>query len=155
MNQRRAGRFFLILGMCLVSVFCLSHQRNSEVGDGQSITILVLNGKTGKPVENEKVNVWLGEAKDAVFLETDSNGKIQLRIGSNQEKTLRFLPNWYVDCRYGKNGPQLMNLKFFLDDIVSQGVVAENFCGHVSSKASPGTLVIYVRKPSFMEAFRR
>jgi hypothetical protein len=97
----------------------------------------------------------LGEAKDAVFLETDSNGKIQLRIGSSQEKTLRFLPNWYVDCRYRKNGPQLLNLKFSVDDIVSQGAVAENFCGKATSNRLPGTLVVYLRKPTFIEAFRR
>lgn len=141
--------------MCLVSVFCLSHQRNSEVGDDQSITILVLNGRTGKPVKNEKVNVWLGEAKDAVFLETDSSGQIQMRTGNTQEKTLRFLANWYVDCRYKKNQPHPMNLGYSVSEIISKGTVAENFCGHVSSKAFPGTLVIYVRKPSFMEAFRR
>jgi 5-hydroxyisourate hydrolase-like protein (transthyretin family) len=46
----------------------MSHQRNSEVGDDQSITILVLNGKTGKPVEDEKVNICLERLKMRCFL---------------------------------------------------------------------------------------
>jgi hypothetical protein len=65
-----------------------------------------------------------------------------------------FLPNYYSDCRYKKDTPSGMNVDYSLDKIISEGIVAENFCGKQHTQPVPGVFVIYVRNRTFWEGMR-
>ncbi len=135
-------RYFLILVLLLLTTLGASQQPTPS--NGYTITIRVLNGKTGKPVKDEKPNVSLGDPADPTNPATDSNGEIHLHISSQHPKTLGFLPNYYVDCRYKRE-------EFSIDEIIAKGIVTGNLCGKAHIEPTPGVLVVYVRKMSFRE----
>ena len=141
-------RYFLILTLLLITALGASQQPTAP-DNGYTITIRVLNGKTGKPVKDEKPNVSLGDAGDPTNPATDSNGEIHLHITS-RHRSLGFLPNYYVDCRYKKDQPS-PNGTFSIDEIVSKGIVTGNLCGKAHIEPVPSVLVVYVRKMSFRE----
>jgi hypothetical protein len=142
------------LNLIACFLLCAAQQHPPSVAEGDTLIIRLLNGKTGKPVKNSVINVWLEDAQIAALNPTtDSNGEIHLRIADAQSRTLRFLPGDSVDCRY-KKGQLFEPVKFPIQEILSHGVVAPNLCGNATAKPTPGVLVIFVRNLTFMEKWR-
>jgi hypothetical protein len=145
----------ILIPTVLACVTCsFTQQPKSTEIKSLSITIRILNGKTGKPVTDELPNIWFDDAKDATNIPTNAKGEISLPIGTPEPQNIRFLPNHYVDCRYAKDRVGGMRLKMPLAEIVSKGVVAGNLCGKQHIDPTPGVLVMYVRKRTLMEGMR-
>jgi hypothetical protein len=130
--------------------------RPNAAGDGlPEITIRFVNGKTGKPV-NDRPNVWLNKQRDPIAdLKADENGEVKVTVDQAKDLTVRILPNQFADCRYKKKiSAAVSDTAYLISDVLSKGIVTQNYCGHIQSEPKPGVLIAYVRPFTFMELWR-
>ena len=117
------------------------------------VVIRVLDGKSGKPVKNLDINVYLDHSKSPMFPfpRTDSKGETVVDLAGIEPPQLALFPADLVDCRFDRlwptAGPETpFGVFYSLAEIGSKGVVAENSCSSKRAIPTPGVLVIYVRK---------
>jgi hypothetical protein len=158
MTGRSIGRntaLVLSLFPCALLLSTTSVHAQSKINERHTIKVVVriVNGKTGWPIWAERPNVWLGGANSPIDPppRTNLRGEIKLEVPATGPHELRFLPNWYVDCR--SSGDQMAGnkLKYSVDEIIANGIVAENVCGKPRTKPTPGVLTLYVRPRTWVE----
>jgi hypothetical protein len=153
-NDRNKALVLCLLA-CVFSLSTTSVHAQSKNNEPHTtrVVLRILNGKTGWPIWAELPNVWLGGANSPVDPppRTSLRGEIKLEVPATVPRELRFLPNWYVDCR--SSGDQMAGnkLKYSVDEILAEGIVAENVCGKPRAKPTPGVLTLYVRPRTWME----
>jgi hypothetical protein len=113
----------------------------------QTLRIQILNGKTGKPISNNRV-VLMGESDSKGISElgtffTDADGVLTASQTDPQTRSVIVYPEWHQPCSKNRN--------FSVADIASKGVVSENSCKKLERTASPGTLILFVRDETFFE----
>lgn len=144
----------------------------------QDLRIHVVNGKNGRPVPEECLNVSIGgwhggnlivpTGHDGVLVLHIKDGKIAAdsvapgtcngmaltgpRSIPKGAESLAFLPNWQILCE--DRGDRLVP-SYSIQMILNSGVTTTNTCGKVRMKANPGELVLFVKPPTFWEAMRR
>ena len=140
--------FRIVLLFLLVTILCTAQSP-------PTIVIRFLNGKSGKPVRDKQVTVGLGKS-GAVFRDADSKGEIVLDVPNVEPRELRVRPDDYFDCRFKRDqmGPGGLDLKYSLDEIISKGVVGDNFCGKAHVLPTPGVLTLYLRSRTLIEGFK-
>ncbi len=114
------------------------------------IRIHVLDGRNGKAITNEQVQVWVDEAKGALSLATGADGTATLRAlpGSS----IRIATDLYYDCRpFKKNAPRPT---YSVNEILKSGLTAQNGCGKFKAEAKPGELLFFVRPVHWWEGMR-
>ena len=143
----------LLAALNLLSCTRAGAQPQSNEPRPTRIVLKILNGKTGWPIWAELPNVWIGAATSPLdpSLKTNWRGEIKLNVPTIGPRELRFLPNWYADCR--SFGDQIVGskLKYSVDEILENGIVAENVCGKKRAKPTPGVLILYVRPRTWLE----
>jgi hypothetical protein len=119
----------------------------------QTLRVQVLNGKTGKPVENEHVNLFRGEGSfadlsgntDVAGFVTDARGIISTSKIDSTSRTVWVSVDWHRYCSGAKP-------VFTLSQIFSAGIVSANACKpRIRAVAEPGTLIFFVRDETFFE----
>ena len=145
-----------ILALLSTSVLCLGQAAHAPAQKPRTITMKIVNGKSGKPVKGELVNLFLGSGKDArrSYPRADSNGEITITIGDNEKGPLRYMPGDSRDCRYEKLSIQGGHLEMAIDEILSKGIVTENFCGKAHADPAPGIVVVFVRAYTLAERWQ-
>jgi hypothetical protein len=140
----------LQIAMSLILLSSICPAQNAS-----SIVIQFLNGKNGKPISDKQVTIELGKG-GAFFRDADSKGKIVLDIGNGETRELRVRPDYYFDCRFKHDQMGLGGLEseYSLDEIISKGVVGNNFCGKPHVLATPGVLTLYLRPRTLIEGFK-
>ncbi len=125
----------------------------STVGDTKvpTIKVLIMNGKTGKPITDEAPNILFEGFKYQDNPQTNKSGEIVLTVRSPQ---LRVLPNLYADCRLKGNSTAPYNVKYSVEEIIKTGIVSENVCGKHRVNPIPGVLVLYARPRTVVERMR-
>ena len=116
----------------------------------QKIVVRVLDGVTGWPMWFEFANIWIG-SESGVNPRLNINGEVKFDVRQAQPREIRFLPNWYADCRYKEDVTTGSAAKYSIDEILEKGIVADNVCGHRHAKPEPGVIVFYVRHRTLME----
>jgi hypothetical protein len=158
MTARSNGRNKALVLCLLACVFLLSTisvhpQSKNNDPHTTKVVLRILNGKTGWPIWAELPNVWLGGADSPIDPppRTNLRGEIKLELPATDPRELRFLPNWYADCR--SSGDQIVGskLKYSVDEILASGIVSENVCGKKRAKPTPGVLTLYVRPRTWLE----
>ena len=115
------------------------------------VRIRVVDGRNGKVVKNERVQVWVGESRGAMSLSPRPDGSAE--FDAPRGTSIRIATNLYVDCRPFKKGtPRPL---YSVDEILEQGVVTANTCGGSSPAKKPGEVVFQVRPLRFLEGLRR
>ena len=120
--------------------------------NAQTLKVQILNGKSGKPVANEHVNVFRnGDFADPTGsrnipgFNTDANGVFTISRIAPETHSFTVAVDWHRPC--GKN-----YAKFSLNEIFSKGIVSENVCKpKLERTATPGTLILFVRDETFFE----
>ena len=171
--SRTFARVLLILGV-------LTFLRQTV--HAEDIRIRVLNGRNGKPVTNECLNVWMPSSMGAhIVAGTNKEGVVVLHLAANEFATdiacadwpirssrpsgadaITLLSDSHVACQeYGKiapGEPQIDPLtrvpSYPIRKILESGISAANTCGKFRAEAKPGELVFYVRPLSFLERWR-
>lgn len=121
-----------------------------QAAQAQSIQVRVLDGKSGRRIPNEKVSVLIKGEKAAREYKTDDEGDFTLPIDSSAD--IFVATEWRVTCRTVKPGviPYVS-----VATIMQEGVTLQNTCGRAKSETIKGKLVIFTRKASFFENFKR
>jgi len=118
----------------------------------QTLRVQILNGKNGKPVVNEHVNVFrtgdfgdLAGNRDHREFNTDANGIFTVSQIAPETDSFTVAVDWHRPC--AKN-----YAKFSLHEIFLKGIVSENSCkAKVGRIVEPGTLILFVRDETFFE----
>lgn len=150
----------------------------------QEFSIKVLNGRNGKPITKECLNVWVGTlAGPHLVAATNREGVVVLRVSDNQLVAAGACQGWpihapwpvgtdgilitgdyYVACQeYADSVPNAEKPKFktrvpplySINKILASGVSTSNTCGKFRAEPKPGELIFYVKPRSFMEKMRQ
>lgn len=130
-------RFFAVALLCCYYPLALGAQEATTA----SITIRVLNGKTGKPVWRESPNIWI-DKEPSINPYTNLHGKAKIKV-SHRDAQLRITPNFGHECRWKDGLNTNPMLSYSIAEILHTGVVSQNLCGAVAVAPTPGVLVFY------------
>lgn len=133
-------------GLLVISMFFLFLQ----TAPAETFQIRVLNAKNGQRVARQQVSVLVKGKKAAAEYKTDAEGNITVDIPADAEVFVA--TEWWVTCRKARRGldPYVRVAK-----IVQEGVTVENTCGRAKSEKIRGKLIIFARKASPFELFRK
>ena len=149
----------------------------------QEIHVKVLNGRSGKPISKECLNVWTGTSRGAHMVAvTNKEGVAVLHLNESEIQAENGCPGWptqasrragadgitvsgdpYVSCQeYGKitpgeppTDPVTAMPSYPIKKILETGVSSSNTCGKFRAEPEPGELIFYVRPRSFLEKWRQ
>ena len=112
-------------------------------GQDVTITVRLVNGKNGKPITDENLNVWVNDATGAQLFRPDRDGVIKLRVASND--VLSFASNIQVTCHpYSRDERSVR--KYPVSEILAHGISDENLCSKkIRVEARVGEFVFYER----------
>jgi hypothetical protein len=118
----------------------------------ESIRIHVVDGRNGKTITKEHVQVWInGKSGNALSLVPGSDGIAGLDAPAGSR--IEVEANYYIDCRpFHRDAPRPT---YSVDEIKNEGVAAQNACGKLDSEAKPGELLFFVRPIHFWEGMKR
>jgi hypothetical protein len=116
----------------------------------QKITIKLLNGKTGRPLW------WRGLASlrvgnmvnhrdvNPIDKRTNLFGEAEVDVTDASPPQIEIGVNFISrDCRYEPQS-QSHSLIYSIDEILTKGIVSDNYCGGSRRAPKPGLLMIYV-----------
>lgn len=116
----------------------------------QSIQVRVLDAKSGARVPNEKVSVLLKGEKNARDYTTDSEGDFSLQL--DPSAAIYVATEWRITCRTITPGV----VPFVpVETILQEGFTIKNTCGKAKSETIKGKLVIFAKKSSLFQNFKR
>jgi hypothetical protein len=115
----------------------------------QTVRVQILEGKSGKPVANQRVVLMSesesGGASQIGDFHTQADGMFTVSLTDQKARSLKVYVEWHHPCA---KGPAM----FSLQKITSVGIVSENSCkAKVGATATPGTLILFVRDETFFE----
>jgi hypothetical protein len=144
---------------------------------GQEIHIRVLDGRNGRPITNECVNVWIGEKSvESFVIPTNKDGIVFLQLTNDDRQvrsqkgpacgglgviqpvvryseTIRITADYYMPCQ--AHPPDTPWLSFSIAEILRSGVTASNACGKIEGSPERGELVFFVRPLTWWEKMWR
>lgn len=116
----------------------------------QTIQVRVLDAKSGDRVPNEKVSVLVKGEKNARDFTTDSEGNFSLEL--DPFAAIYVATEWRITCRTITPGV----VPFVpVKTILQEGFTVENTCSKAKSETIKGRLVIFAKKSSLFENFKR
>jgi len=174
LSQPFPALFLILSFVCLFRV----------AAHAQDISIKVLNGRNGKPITNECLNVWVGAlAGPHLVAATNRDGVVVLRVSDDKlvagagcrgwpvqaawptgSERILVTGDYYVACQeYAKVVPNAAKPKFTgkipplypIKEILESGISASNTCGKFRAKPKPGELIFFVKPRSFWGKMRQ
>jgi hypothetical protein len=147
---------FLILPVWIAAA-CMALSAQTE----RTITILLLDSQTGQPIVpvagNSGINVTVNEsgANPQLKAHPVKDGLWELKVTQDVEKVQFDNPagpgGWvYVYCDSSKLHPQTWP-SYSAAEIFNSGVEAPNRCNKRFAQAKPGEIILFVRRPNWME----
>lgn len=121
-----------------------SHQR--------TITLRLLDGRNGKPLKTDEVEVWIDKEQTHVLtVHTAPNGVATVEIPSTTSGiyvTARE-DGWFMyRCDADEKKP---TPAYSIERIISSGTVAANRCSRRTAAAEPGSLTVFLRPLTFWD----
>src|SRR5215475_1091577 len=146
----------------------------------QTVEIKLVNGRSGNPMADTCVNVWVGtERKLAMAIPTDENGIAKLRL-TDKDDEIDVHNSWkgcgdfgvvnpvekyndslrinagYVLCQFRKpDNSWLAITNYSTKEVLQHGVVTANTCGKAMASPKPGGVIIFVRPLSWWEKMKQ
>jgi hypothetical protein len=134
-------RYLAIAALAVCSVLALA-QDATPPKPVVSITVIVLNGKTGRPVWRESPNIWI-DKEPSINPYTNWRGKARIKVPRDAAQ-LRITPDFGHDCRWKEDEANTTRTaSYSIADILQTGIVSENICGAAKVTPQPGVLVFY------------
>jgi hypothetical protein len=117
-----------------------------------SVDVRLVNGKNGKAITDENLNVWLNDAKDAQLFRPDRDGVIKLRVSGSD--VLSFASNIDVTCHPYSSDEHTLR-KYRVSEILAHGISDENLCSRkIRVEPKSGEFVFFERPRTFLEWWR-
>ncbi len=165
-----------VLSMLVLLVFVLS----GTALRAQTIEIKLVNGRTGRPMSDTCVNVWVGsERKEAIAIATDENGTARLRLTDKDgeidthnrgkgcgdfgvinpvvkySESLRINAG-FVSCQSRRTDYSWLAMtNFSTEEILQHGVATANTCGKATASPKPGEVILFVRPLTWWEKLKQ
>jgi hypothetical protein len=122
------------------------------LGEDVVITIRLINGKNGKPITDEDLNIFRNRSRFAENFRADRNGVIRLTIDHNAvvsfESNIQVACHKVTEAETSTHEPQ----RYTVSDIVEHGISDTNGCSKkIVVEAKPGEFVYYERPRTFWE----
>lgn len=169
----------LFRGFCILLV-----ASSGLIVRAQEIRIRVLDGRNGKPIAGECLNIWTGtERGDYILAKTNREGVVALHmLGADvlaadscragwftrapadpEAGALMISGDYYVACQeYAKikAGQPIVNPSarlpaYPIKQVLASGLASANTCGKFRAEAGPGELIFFVRPRTFLERMRQ
>lgn len=143
MTPPRRRRLLLLSSLALLTV----------TASAQTITVRLLNGKSGKPFPNRNVTFHWGDTQQATVVPVDKNGighvtvpagfsEFILAEGPLSEKQPHSIA--FEDCNSNANTP------VSVAQVMTHGVTPGNTCSERKAAAHPGEVVFWGRTRSWL-----
>src|SRR5436309_9647817 len=113
------------------------------------VIIRLVNGKNGKAITDENLNVWINDSRYPILLPPTRDGNIKLSV--KPDDLLPLASNIQATCHpYERDEHELR--KYRVSIILQHGFADQNMCSsRVRIKPSPGEFVFYERPRTFWE----
>ncbi len=143
--------FILLSIVGMGAIITPLQQAAHPVQTGSKITIHVLDGKSGKPISNEHLLIFLTNDKGVPQTEhidrrTDTDGLVVL---SSKDVPFRFIQvwvDWHVLCVKRPN-----SVVYAISEVLEQGIISQDECGGIKVQPEPGDLYIFARSRHWWE----
>lgn len=135
--------------LCAFLLLLAAFFLNSTV-TAQSVTVKFLNGQSGKPIKKGE-RVWVcfdcKTVRRILDFHTDKQGTVQ--FDADGAKTFQVNLVGYPACGEQPTGAPAPN--YLIDEILKNGLVTRNDCGHLDSEPLRGRLLYFVRPMTWRE----
>jgi hypothetical protein len=132
-----------------------------QLGTAQQITVKLLDGRSGRTLKNQIVDICLAEKTFGMptqTVRTNTEGIAFVPIPA-QQTFFVIAGESLVDCRmrvrYGKAAMDDANSYkeevYRFADVLAHGAVGANKCGKATAQPLPGQLVLFARPPHWWE----
>jgi hypothetical protein len=154
---------FRSFAISLALVITAIHAPSQQAQTNRAITIVMLNGKTGKPVIPDNFVIRFNELdtirNETLVLNNDGTGKITLPAGVTQlsvQGTYHGSMDIYINCDAGMEKDTSTLHWYSIADILTSGVAAPNECykgkyANPSITAHPGQFIFFVREIGWLD----
>ena len=102
-----------------------------------TVTVRVVNAKTGQPVTDERLHVALDGDQTGSTAVADANGIVSVTAG--RTATIRISSDLYADCRPSGERDKVYSVA----RIRAVGIAAGNICSDARPVAKPGELILF------------
>jgi hypothetical protein len=139
----------LVRAAALILLACFASAATAE---DVVIAIRLVNGKNGKPIKDENLNIFRDQRHFAENIRADSNGVIKLTIDRNA--LVSFASNIQITCHRTTEAETSRHelQQYIISDIVEHGISDTNTCSKkIRIEAKPGEFVFYERPRTFWE----
>jgi len=157
-------RVFRLVSQSLVFLFLAT---SASYLCSQTVAIKLVNGRSGRPMADSHVSVWIGnDRKAAIVIPTDKYG-IALRRGCRNcvgtaaiypvvkyDDSLRVNVPFVLCESGGSNYSWLAIRRLSTRKLIKDGIVMLNTCGKATASPTPGELIIFVRPLNFREMLK-
>lgn len=154
---RALVRFTIIAAIvaAFISVFCvtLNAQTGPNGQTAQTISIRMLDGKTGLPVKasNYLVRVDHHDTYHPDWVSINDDGTVIVTLPSDAKEislkaTYGMGMDMFVNCDAAKESDKERNIWYSIATIMTTGIVAPDECDKTAFKPKPGEFTFFVRK---------
>jgi len=144
----------------------------------QDIRIKVLDGRNGRPIADECVNVWVGKGDvSSLLIATNKDGVALLHLTDRENEissrndrsacggrgvidpvvkyadVIGITSEHYMPCQ--AHPPDSPALSFSVKKVLQSGDFSANACGKIEATPKPGELVFFVRPLHWWERMKR
>ena len=137
----------------VVAVFIAAFSLALNAQDAQTISVRMLDGKTGLPVKasNFLVRVDHNQTVHNEWVKIGDDGTVTVSLPADAKDislkaTYGMGMDTFVDCDAAKESDKERNIWYSIATILSTGIVAPNECAKTTFKAKPGEFIFFVRK---------
>jgi hypothetical protein len=120
----------------------------------ETVTIKVVDGRSGRPMSKAPVNVWTdNESKWATPIRADENGTALVHpIDARVDLRIQVR---YVLCQSPKADYSWLRIMTYpIHRVLEQGIVTANYCGKATAAPRPGEVTIFVRPLTWWERLK-
>jgi hypothetical protein len=142
-------RIRALASLAIMTAFCAALNAQAV----QTISIRLLDGKTGLPVKasNFLVRVDHNDTVHPDWVKINDNGAVVVTLPADAKEfsvkaTYGMGMDTYVNCDAAKESDKERNIWYSIATILNTGIVAPDECARASFKAKPGEFIFFVRK---------
>src|SRR5947209_16774343 len=102
-EEKMRSQWIFAVFLFAMAVICCPQQSSGQRTTTTTILIRMLNGKNGKPVNDEAPNIYLHNAKSPINPRSDSKGEIVVDVSGIEPREIGIFPNYYVACYHHRD----------------------------------------------------
>jgi hypothetical protein len=78
----------------------------------RAVTVRLLDGRTGRPVKHDPMNIWFGNEKHPIYPNTDTKGEVVVKVNAAKFREIRAMASVHADCCFKRDDSSGMQVKY-------------------------------------------